>query len=266
MNVSRPHSDQETTARILIVDDEPKNIAILVNLLEEKGYRVRAARDGKYALRSLEAETVDLILLDIMMPEMSGFEVCEKLKENSRTASIPVIFLTALEEIKDKIKGLELGAVDYITKPFNLDEVYARVCRQLKLKSEYKKNKGPGEYRKSTLDEKQRQDICQRLAIYFAEEKPFLSDKLTAETIARKLKVTKHNLGEAVNLELRQNLASVINHHRIEYFCMLLQQQPDASILELAFQSGYKSKSVFHNWFKSIKKTTPKKFIRSLAG
>jgi CheY-like chemotaxis protein len=96
MNRTPQNAGQLKSARILIVDDEPHNIAILVKLLRETGYDVRAARDADHALQTLEIETVDLILLDIRMPKMSGFDFCEKLKREQWTASIPVIFLTAL--------------------------------------------------------------------------------------------------------------------------------------------------------------------------
>ncbi len=251
---------------IFVIDDELNNILLLVKLLKEKGYRVRAARDGGFALQSLEKETVDLILLDIMMPDMSGFEVCEKLKENRRTASIPIIFLSAMDETENKIKGLEMGAVDYITKPFDLDEVLARVSRQLKLFTEFKKVRRSGKYRRTSLDVGKRREICRRLTTFFEEEKPYLSDTLNAGMIAKKLNVTTHNLGEAVNLELQENISSLINRYRIEYFCELQKQQPKATVFDLALLSGFNSKSVFHKWFKTIKKTTPKKYSRSHRG
>ncbi len=276
MNEPQEKSETVGTTSILVVDDAPQNIAILVKLLREKGYDVRAARDAAHALQTLEIVAVDLILLDIMMPKMSGFEFLEHLQQDQRTAEIPVIFLTALNDVTDKVRGLELGAVDYITKPFNLDEVLARVVRQLKLSTEYKarvrqaitsgqrKPKGQGEYRKSGLDRKGRQEICGHLTRYFEEEVPYLDVDLNLEAVAGKLKVNRHNLSEAVNVEMNQSFAFLINRYRIEYFCRLLKEQPDTSILELALRSGYNSKSAFNRWFKTIKKTTPKKFLQKL--
>jgi len=268
---------QQQKARILIVDDEPRNIAILVKLLREKGYDVRASRDVDHAMQTLEIAEIDLILLDIRMPKISGFEFCQHLKQDQRTADIPVIFLTALREVEEKVRGLELGAVDYITKPFNLDEVLARVKRQLTLKAEYKtkaegtaaspgltKPKGQGEYRKSGLAPERRREICKKLTTYFDEEKPYLDDGCNLESIARKLKVSRHNLSEAVNVEKNQSIAYMINQYRIDYFCQILQKQPETSILELSLQSGYNSKSAFNRWFKTIQKTTPKKFQQGL--
>jgi len=120
-------------ASILIVDDVPANLDILSNALSSD-YEVIAATDGEDALEAVEETVVDLILLDIMMPGMDGYEVCRRLKSRSETENIPVIFLTAMTEITHKTKGFSLGAVDYITKPFEIQEVNARVRTHLSLK------------------------------------------------------------------------------------------------------------------------------------
>jgi len=117
---------------ILIVDDQPNNLKILSSVLGDK-YRLYIANSGEKALKILEMTHPDIILLDIMMPEMDGFEVCKRIKSNSRLESIPIIFLTAKNSIDDIIKGFELGAVDYIIKPFNILEVKARIDTHLKL-------------------------------------------------------------------------------------------------------------------------------------
>ena len=119
---------------ILIVDDERLNINVLVNGLEGK-YTTLVAKNGKQALRrAQEQPRPDLILLDIMMPEMDGFEVCKRLKKNKKTEDIPVIFITALSDMENEMAGLELGAVDYITKPFRMPIVEARINTHLALK------------------------------------------------------------------------------------------------------------------------------------
>jgi adenylate cyclase len=118
---------------VLVVDDTETNIDILVDTLDED-YDVSVAMDGESALEIAESEPPDLILLDIMMPGMDGYEVCKKLKENEETRSIPVIFCTAMSEIENETKGFELGAVDYITKPISPPTVKARVASHLKLK------------------------------------------------------------------------------------------------------------------------------------
>ncbi len=118
---------------ILIVDDTEENVDILLAALGEL-YDISVAIDGETALEMIEEYTPDLILLDIMMPGINGYEVCERLKRQTRTLKIPIIFLTALSEAQDEEKGLQLGAVDYITKPFNPFLVKARVKNHLELK------------------------------------------------------------------------------------------------------------------------------------
>lgn len=120
-------------SKILVVDDVPENLRLLKGLLKNEGYDVRFAPNAKFALASLTRFLPDLILLDIMMPEMDGYELCVHLKHNPETENIPVIFLTALNEGADKVKGFQVGAVDYITKPFQAEEVLARVAHHLKL-------------------------------------------------------------------------------------------------------------------------------------
>jgi putative two-component system response regulator len=118
---------------ILVVDDVPANLTLLAGMLKEKGHRVRPVPSGKLALRAVEHEPPDLILLDITMPEMDGFEVCRRLKQDTRFQDIPIIFISALTETLDKVKAFGSGGVDYVTKPFQFDEVEARVETHLKL-------------------------------------------------------------------------------------------------------------------------------------
>jgi PleD family two-component response regulator len=122
-----------STPTILAVDDTEANLDILVELLSDD-YEVAVAIDGERALLAAEEECPDLILLDIMMPGMDGYEVCRVLKSNERTSNIPIIFLTALTKDEDEERGLLLGAVDYITKPFNPALVMARVKNHLDLR------------------------------------------------------------------------------------------------------------------------------------
>ena len=118
---------------ILIVDDTPANLQLLNSVLKKEGYKVRLLPSGKMALDAINEEPPVLILLDINMPEMNGFEVCEKIKSSPATKDIPIIFLTAMTELEDVIKGFQLGAVDYITKPFNQEELLARIKTHMQL-------------------------------------------------------------------------------------------------------------------------------------
>lgn len=120
-------------ANILVVDDTPANLRLLVGILTEQGYVVRPARDGFQALSIAQEVPIELILLDINMPQMDGYEVCSKLKADERTCGIPVIFISALSDVLDKVKAFDVGGVDYITKPFQAEEVLARVETHLAL-------------------------------------------------------------------------------------------------------------------------------------
>jgi putative two-component system response regulator len=119
---------------VLVVDDSPENLHVLVRILTAQGYQPRAAKNGKLALQAAENDPPDLILLDAMMPDMDGFEVCRRLKANDKLKNIPVIFLSALDEAEDKVRAFAAGAVDYVTKPFHFEEVKARVDVQMKLR------------------------------------------------------------------------------------------------------------------------------------
>ncbi len=126
-------SDTVENRSILIVDDTPTNLEVLFNFLSNAGFKVLFAEDGESALEKANYALPNLILLDILMPGIDGFETCRRLKENESTKSIPVIFLTALTDTADKVKGFSLGAVDFITKPLQYEEVLARVETHLQL-------------------------------------------------------------------------------------------------------------------------------------
>ncbi|MGB3404225.1 MAG: response regulator [Microcoleaceae cyanobacterium] len=126
---------------IFLIDDYPNNLQILMRLLSKKDYNLYLFETGEDALNQIEQNIPDLILLDIMMPTMDGYEVCRRLKENHKTKEIPVIFMSALDQTKDIIKGFEVGGVDYISKPFFIAEVLARIETQLKLKQEIDRRK-----------------------------------------------------------------------------------------------------------------------------
>lgn len=130
----RPGAGPAGSASILIVDDTPENLEVLALILKKHGYRVQAVTSGEAALGAARREPPDLILLDVTMPEMNGYEVCERLKTDDGLHGIPVIFLSALTEPLDKVKAFASGGVDYVTKPFDLAELRARVETHLKLR------------------------------------------------------------------------------------------------------------------------------------
>ncbi|MGI9537038.1 MAG: sigma 54-interacting transcriptional regulator [Desulfocapsaceae bacterium] len=128
-------SEKSRKNSILIVDDTPENLSILRRLLTDKGYQVRPALNGEIALKAVTTQPPDLILLDIMMPGMDGYEMCRILKSNEETAQIPIIFISALTEVEGILKAFQSGGVDYITKPFRPEEVLARVQTHLDLQN-----------------------------------------------------------------------------------------------------------------------------------
>jgi diguanylate cyclase (GGDEF)-like protein len=125
----------EHSPHILIVDDSPENLRVLSEILTDRGYSVRSALSGQSALKDVISNPPQLILIDIIMADMNGYEVCQYLKKNSNTASIPVVFLSSLDETLDRIRAFEVGGVDYISKPYHPEEVLIRVETQLKLKA-----------------------------------------------------------------------------------------------------------------------------------
>ncbi|MFC1673063.1 response regulator [Pseudomonadota bacterium] len=119
---------------ILIIDDRPENLSLLTEILMEAGYGVRQVRSGQLALKTATASPPDLILLDIMMPGMDGYEVCRRLKEHDELKAIPVIFITSLDDTTDKVRAFAAGGVDYVVKPIDPEEVLARVRTHLDIK------------------------------------------------------------------------------------------------------------------------------------
>jgi len=132
----------EALPHILIVDDIPRNLQVLALLLDKAGYRVSMAMDGAKALEMVKVEPPDLILLDVMMPDLDGLEVCRRLKADAAVREIPVIFLTAKAELEDLQEGFRLGAVDYVTKPFRGAELLARVAIHVKLRQALERERG----------------------------------------------------------------------------------------------------------------------------
>jgi CheY-like chemotaxis protein len=193
-------TDQKAT--ILVVDDTPDNLTIMSNLLEDK-YKVKVANRGEKALKIARSDSQpDLILLDIMMPEMDGYEVCRQLKADSKTADIPVIFLTAKNEAEDEIFGFTLGAVDYMTKPIQADVTLARIERHLAIK---------------TVQDKQREKMEQLRKQLFHSQKINSMGQMT-EGVAHEFnnimcnmlgysEISKMMLGNLPDSETKQDLA-----------------------------------------------------------
>jgi two-component system, cell cycle sensor histidine kinase and response regulator CckA len=205
------HSNSEKGV-ILIVDDTPINIKVLFAFLENYGFKVLVAEDGESALKIAAHALPDLILLDVLMPEMNGFETCHRLKSNPVTQDIPVIFVTALNDKMDRVKGLNIGAVDYITKPLEHEEVLARINIQLRLRNLTKRL----EQQKERLE----QEIRDRQRIEEEREQAF---QALQESEARFRRLVESNIIGIVLADLSGNIKDandaflqMVGHQRAE--------------------------------------------------
>ena len=179
-----------SSANILIVDDTPTNLHLLAGLLQKRGCHARAVPSGKLALQSARHNPPDLILLDINMPEMDGFEVCTALKSDEKLADIPVIFISALSETLDKIKAFSVGGVDYITKPFHFEEVEVRVKTHLEL----------------IRQKKELQESNRRL---------------------QKMEILRDSLAQMIVHDLRSPLTAILGNLELIELCELDKMSPD---------------------------------------
>ncbi len=208
---------------LLLVDDTPSNLEILVNFFNEQGFQVSVAVDGESALEQIEHDLPDLILLDVMMPGIDGFETCRRLKANEKTADIPVIFMTALSETMDKVKGFSVGGVDYVTKPIQQEEVLARVNTHLMLRTLQKKLQEANQFLE--------QRVAERTAELSAalSEVEQLKHRLQAENIYLQEEIKlAHNFEEIISQS--QGMGAIL--HKVEQVA-----KTDATVLILG-ESG----------------------------
>ncbi|HBF34281.1 TPA: hypothetical protein DDW35_06930 [Candidatus Sumerlaeota bacterium] len=174
MNTNQPV--EEHKGSILVVDDAAENLRLLCSLLEQQGYQVRPALNGNLALKTAELHPPDLILLDINMPDMNGYEVCCRLKSNPNLSDIPVVFISALNETIDKVKAFGVGAVDYVTKPFQFEEVEARVRTHVEIRKLRQRQQEHNEHLEELVNERtQELEMAKaRLAILDKAKSDFL--------------------------------------------------------------------------------------------
>jgi DNA-binding response OmpR family regulator len=220
-DVSGTDSPIETPPKILIVDDSPHVCRTLTIALTKSGYQAHAASDGKSALEWVIQERPDIILLDIIMPGLDGYEVCRTLKSDVRTSMIPVIFLSALEENADKVEGFKLGAADYIAKPFEITELLARLRVHLELKR------------------------LQRTLEVRNEELQQYAEKLEALNVTLKVLLTKREEDIA---ELEEKVLLNVKHLLIPHIDMLKRRKhdpDDKAIIDLLESNLKKITSTF---------------------
>lgn len=198
---------QDKRFKILIVDDEPQNIQITASILQNNGYQMAFSQDGKSALKNIRENAFDLILLDVLMPEMDGLEVCKALKESTATFDIPVIFLTAKDGIEDIIKGFEAGAADYVTKPFNSVELIARVSTHAKLKEKRDNEKYLISRLESTVAECKRTEEALKQA----------SDNLERMVAERTAELKKSNEQLKIEIEERKQAEEALRESEAKY-------------------------------------------------
>ncbi|MEJ2200204.1 MAG: PAS domain S-box protein, partial [Desulfuromonadaceae bacterium] len=214
---------ERQSGRILVVDDTSANLQLLTNLLTEEGYTVYPASDGELALEFVRTTLPDLILLDIRMPGMDGFEVCRRLKEDERISDVPVIFISILEDEREKVLGFEAGAVDYITKPFQSEEVLARIQTHLRLRELTERLEQKVEQRTAELslvNQRLREEISERK---LAEEAlQVLNDELEQRVQNRTAEL------EAQNEEMRQTEKTLTRER--EFSRALLESMADGVV------------------------------------
>lgn len=225
------YSSISSPTTILIVDDTPTNLRVLFDLLQGQNYRVATANDGETALSRLDVFLPDLILLDVMMPGIDGFETCRRIKANMTTRDIPIIFMTALSDAADKVKGLSLGAVDYITKPLQHEEVLARIRVQLQLRHLYQS---------LALRIQERDQTLQRLKQ--AQSKLVQSEKMSS--LGRLVAGVAHEINNPINFihgnmphvkTYCQNLVSMIQLYQQTYPQATPEIQECAQEMELDY-------------------------------
>lgn len=198
---------------ILIVDDNQNNLQVLFDFLKKSGYKVLVARNGQSAINKVEYSAPDLILLDVIMPVMDGFETCQRLKEKEGTKEIPVIFMTALADAENKVKGFNAGAVDYITKPFQYEEVLARVKTHLSITKLTKKLQGQNELLQYEIGERE------KLASELERRVQERTIELTSANEKLEQEIKERTLGEEILqrslLQLQQAQAQLIQSEKM---------------------------------------------------
>ncbi|MBD2449037.1 response regulator [Nostoc sp. FACHB-152] len=215
-------------ANILVIDDTPENLHLLASMLTEQGYKVRSVTKGAAGLRGAQAAPPDLIVLDINMPEMNGYEVCQHLKNHPQTCDIPVIFISAMNDVIDKVKAFTVGGVDYITKPFQVEEVLARVENHLTIRNLQKQLQAQNIRLQEEIRERQQAEEKFTKA-FRSSPSPIaittFSDGCFIEVNSSFLKISGYNLAEIIG-------------HSVADLNLGISQQQNAHIWQKLIETG----------------------------
>jgi signal transduction histidine kinase len=212
-------------ADILVVDDTPANLQLLVGMLQEIGYRVRPVTSGALALKAVRAALPDLILLDITMPEMDGYEVCRRLKADPATAEVPVLFISALSDTDDKLRAFDAGGLDYVSKPFQLGEVAARVSTHLRMRRHERELKASLERQREL--EQLRDSLTHMIA--HDMRSPLLTVNLCMEMVRKTVAPADADLIDQAQIAVRvlvNMITEMLDVSRMESGAMVLNIEP----------------------------------------
>jgi DNA-binding response OmpR family regulator len=259
-NEERKTKNEQRKSSILIVEDNPDIIQYIASFLDHE-YLILTAENGKTGLKKIIDKNPDLVISDIMMPEMDGFELCKMIKNDERISHIPVILLTAKADVESKVEGLEFGADDYISKPFEARELQARAANLIgqrkKLREKFARMTDflPGELAVTPLDEK----FLQRLMIVF--ENHISEPDFSTEECAREVGMSRMSLNTKLKALTNQSTHEFIRSLRLKRAAQLLKKAA-GSVAEIAYTVGFNNTSHFAKAFREQFGLPPSKFAQ----
>lgn len=245
----------ERMPRLLLVDDESHLLTLLSSMLSAHPYELLLASSGVQALQLASTHRPDLILLDVRMPEMDGYSVCQQLKLDKLLAQIPVIFLSAATESEERVRGFEVGAVDYVVKPFFADELFARIG--LHLETARRLNNRSAELLNSSETVRGKEEAMVRAAVELLEQN--LSSPPSLVELAHQIGTNEQSLNKVFKEHVGMTVFSYLRERRLQLSCELLKET-SLSLQLVAEQVGYSGSANFITAFKERFGVTPKQY------